>query len=76
MPTGIVVKQQWGDPYKGTMEEQYLSPQEGVLHVISTITVGPKTATTLQVGPGRGWGRGWGVGICWGYVGASERHEA
>jgi hypothetical protein len=45
---------------KGTMEEQYLSPQEGVLHVISTITVGPKTATTLQVGSPRGEGGVWG----------------
>ena len=43
------MRQQWGDPYKGSLMEEYLSPEDDVLHVKSTITVGSRTATTLQV---------------------------
>lgn len=46
---GVIVTAQWGAPYAGHVRESYLCPEPDVLHVESTITVGERSATTLQV---------------------------
>ena len=40
-----------GKPYAGGVEEAFTCPEQGVLHVTSTVTVGGQSETTLQVLP-------------------------
>ncbi len=49
---GVVCRAAWDAPFAGSLEESYTHPpgQPDVLNVRSTIRVGAKEATTLQVG--------------------------
>ncbi len=51
LPNGILVQMQWADPYAGSLEERYVCPEgdAGVLHVVSTISIGGTSITTTQV---------------------------
>ena len=42
---------QSGMPGAGGVEEAFTCPEQGVLHVTSTVTVGGQSETTLQVLP-------------------------
>ncbi|KAG2423355.1 hypothetical protein HXX76_015403 [Chlamydomonas incerta] len=51
--TGVVCRATWGAPFAGDLEESYTIPDPvgapDCMHVTSTIRVGDKAATTLQV---------------------------
>ncbi|PNW72795.1 hypothetical protein CHLRE_15g644051v5 [Chlamydomonas reinhardtii] len=53
VPTGVVCRASWGAPFAGELEESYTIPDPvgapDCMHVTSTIRVGDKSATTLQV---------------------------
>ncbi|KAG2428383.1 hypothetical protein HYH02_014399 [Chlamydomonas schloesseri] len=53
VPLGVVCRASWGAPYAGELEESYTIPDPvgapDCMHVTSTIRVGDKSATTLQV---------------------------
>ena len=46
---GVHISTSWGEPISGGMEESYTLAKPGELHVHSTLVVGARRATTLQV---------------------------
>jgi hypothetical protein len=62
LPNGVVCRAVWGAPFAGELEESYTMPdpedQPDVMHVRSTIRVGDRSATTLQVRHCVRWGPG------------------
>lgn len=39
----------WGDPYAGTVKEDYQMPTPNLLHITSTLTIGDQSVTSVQV---------------------------
>lgn len=50
IPGGVHVTSTWNNPIAGHMEEEFTCPEPDVLHARSTISIGGKTVSNVQVG--------------------------